>query len=440
MKPLLLVSVAMLSIVTLAAGQVFQENFEYPLGDSLLSHGWALAGTPSYVNSIIITGPPLSFTGYLPSGTGGAVALATSGQDLSSDFTALSSGDVYLWMMVKVASAQWGGDFFCALSPTDVTAMTAKLFAKSSSDGFVFGIGKGNENPAYETEELSFGLTYLVVVKFAFVANGTTNDEISLYTFAPGTSIPVSEPALPDIGPYSESSVADPPLLASITLRQGDPWLGPGVTVDGIFLTDVWDVPLPIQLAFLHAANASGGRVRLDWQTMSELNNFGFNIEKSQDGTNFTRIVNGFVRGNGTTNTPFDYSFTDNNAQPGTWYYRLNQIDLDGSNHHSDAVKVDVLSGGSESAPTSFSLGQNYPNPFNPETRIGYRVSGLGSSVVKLAVYDVLGREVAVLVDGTMAPGTYEVKFDGTGLTSGVYYYRLNAGEYTELRKMVMMK
>jgi len=99
------------------------------------------------------------------------------------------------------------------------------------------------------------------------------------------------------------------------------------------------------------------------------------------------------------------------------------------------------------SRPTGFDLAQNYPNPFNPGTNIRYTVGELGSRqqaignrVVKLAVYDLLGREVAVLVDEQKAPGSYTVAFDATGLASGVYSYRLTAGDYVESRKMVLMK
>ena len=98
-----------------------------------------------------------------------------------------------------------------------------------------------------------------------------------------------------------------------------------------------------------------------------------------------------------------------------------------------------------EELPTEFRLEQNYPNPYNPLTIIKYTVGGTrdqgsGVSTTRLAVYDVLGREVAVLVNELKAPGNYEVTFDGSGLASGVYMYRLTAGAYTESRKMVLIR
>jgi hypothetical protein len=88
--------------------------------------------------------------------------------------------------------------------------------------------------------------------------------------------------------------------------------------------------------------------------------------------------------------------------------------------------------------PTSFELLQNFPNPFNPSTTIQYSIPR--TSRVKLSVYDLLGREVAVLVDGDTAPGSYRVEFDGTRLSSGTYFYRLQAGEFSQTRQLVLMK
>ncbi len=93
-----------------------------------------------------------------------------------------------------------------------------------------------------------------------------------------------------------------------------------------------------------------------------------------------------------------------------------------------------------EVIPRAFVLEQNYPNPFNPSTVIGYRVKGSGYGVVTLKVCDILGRDVAVLVNEKKVPGSYEVKFDGSHLSSGVYFYRLNTEQFVETRKMILMK
>jgi len=102
----------------------------------------------------------------------------------------------------------------------------------------------------------------------------------------------------------------------------------------------------------------------------------------------------------------------------------------------TNPVVTDVVL--SESVPTTFALNQNYPNPFNPTTAIRYQVPA--ATPVRLSLYDLLGREVAVLVDELKAPGGYEVRFDGTGFASGVYLYRLTAGSHVESRRMILMK
>jgi len=103
----------------------------------------------------------------------------------------------------------------------------------------------------------------------------------------------------------------------------------------------------------------------------------------------------------------------------------------------------EIISGTEERStnmPRQFVLSQNYPNPFNPTTKIGFGVSGLGSMGVRLVVCDLLGREVAVLLDEHKAPGRYQVEFDGAKLSSGVYIYRLSAGDFVESKRMILLK
>jgi hypothetical protein len=90
------------------------------------------------------------------------------------------------------------------------------------------------------------------------------------------------------------------------------------------------------------------------------------------------------------------------------------------------------------SPPEGFILHQNYPNPFNPVTSIRYQVPGVTS--VRIAVYDLLGREVSVLLDGRQDAGSYTAEFDGSGLASGVYLYRLQAGDFVQTRRMVLLR
>ncbi|QQS35016.1 MAG: T9SS type A sorting domain-containing protein [Ignavibacteriales bacterium] len=175
----------------------------------------------------------------------------------------------------------------------------------------------------------------------------------------------------------------------------------------------------------------SNGSVQLNWSTASELNNQGFEIERSTNKTDWIKI--GFKEGQGTTTEQQNYSYTDdvNGINISKLYYRLKQMDYDGSYEFTDIVEVTV-------APLKFSLSQNYPNPFNPSTNISWQ-SPVGSHQT-LKVYDVLGREVATLVNEYRDAGSYEVEFDASQLASGVYYYQLRTEKFSETKKMMVVK
>jgi hypothetical protein len=140
----------------------------------------------------------------------------------------------------------------------------------------------------------------------------------------------------------------------------------------------------------------------------------------------------GFVEGNGTTNAPKSYSFTDKSAN-GKTSYRLKQIDRDGKFEYSQTVEMMVVN-----TPKSFALEQNYPNPFNPTTAIGYQLSA--NSFTTLKVYDAIGREVATLVNEVKDAGYYSAQFDGAKLSSGIYFAKLTSSGKTQIRKLVLMK
>jgi photosystem II stability/assembly factor-like uncharacterized protein len=198
--------------------------------------------------------------------------------------------------------------------------------------------------------------------------------------------------------------------------------------------------PLPVQLASFTATVVNGNSVRLDWRTMGEVNNYGFEVQRAMGApTNFVTLPGSFVPGHGTTNEPQVYSYLDQNVPYGRLYYRLKQIDLDGSFHHSEAIAVDVLTDVVEaSTPASYVLKQNYPNPFNPTTTIEFSIPKAG--LVSLSVYNTLGEEVATLVHEELGEGTHRRVFSASGLASGVYVYRLSAGSFVQSRKLVVMK
>ena len=187
---------------------------------------------------------------------------------------------------------------------------------------------------------------------------------------------------------------------------------------------------LPVELTSFSASVVKSS-VTLNWETASELNNHGFEIQRKQAGEWLTV---GFKSGKGTTSEKNNYSFVDDISalNAGTVSYRLRQIDLDGSFDFSNVVEVEYL------ASMDFALQQNYPNPFNPSTSISFSLAQSG--FVNLSVYDVTGSKVAELINGNMQQGVHTVEFNGSGLSSGLYLYRLTQGELTSTKKLNLLK
>jgi hypothetical protein len=206
------------------------------------------------------------------------------------------------------------------------------------------------------------------------------------------------------------------------------------------FYQQTTEVGLPIQLSNLTATVVNQNSVRLDWTTLTKTNNYGSEVQKSQGNqNNYQTIPNSFIPGHGTTIEPHSYSYVDNTASVGLWYYRLKQIDLDGPVHFTEGVQVDVLTGVNEKQlPKEFALDQNYPNPFNPATLIQYALPK--ESSVSLKVYNALGQEVAVLAEGVQQAGEYQVQLDASSLASGTYIYRLTTDKFTSSKKLTVLR
>lgn len=192
---------------------------------------------------------------------------------------------------------------------------------------------------------------------------------------------------------------------------------------------EVTGANVPVELTAF-AARQLDGTVMLDWATATETNNSGFSVERSADNVNFTKIA--FVNGNGTTTERKVYSYTDNTVNSGKYYYRLKQVDFDGSFSYSNAIEVSV------GVPTEFSLSQNYPNPFNPSTTIKFALPT--ASNVKITIYNTIGKEVATLVNGTMEAGTHSAIWNASNNASGMYFFKLEAGNFTATKKMMLIK
>jgi hypothetical protein len=190
---------------------------------------------------------------------------------------------------------------------------------------------------------------------------------------------------------------------------------------------------VPVELTSF-TATANENEVVLNWSTATETNNQGFEVQKSFNGE-FETIA--FVNGHGTTTQTQVYSYSDKNVNAGSYSYRLKQIDFNGTFEYSNAVEVEVI------APAEFNLAQNYPNPFNPSTMISFRLAV--DSKVSMTVFNVLGQEVATLVNTNMVAGSHNVNFDASSLNSGVYIYRVEASgidgtNFVDVKKMILTK
>jgi hypothetical protein len=213
-----------------------------------------------------------------------------------------------------------------------------------------------------------------------------------------------------------------------------------GITDNYIFASGVaeglWRRPLselvtiiPVELTSFTAA-AKGKEVTLNWSTATELNNQGFEVQRKFGNNDFVTV--GSVKGHGTTTSPNHYLFVDKLIDGGKYFYRLKQMDYGGTFEYSNEIEVEVRT------VDKFTLEQNYPNPFNPTTTIGYVLQE--KSNAKLTLLNALGEEIAVLVNEEQNKGYHKVEFNGSKLTSGVYYYRLVAGNFNATKKLLLLK
>ncbi len=227
------------------------------------------------------------------------------------------------------------------------------------------------------------------------------------------------------------------------TLLNLGPFFGSGVAVIPATYTafgtkailTITYVAIPVELTSFTGTVIQDG-VLLKWETATELNNQGFDIERSTSVQSWEKI--GYVPGYGTTTERKSYSFLDENVTSGTYTYRLKQIDFDGTVSYSPEVVVEV-----DGTPSDFGLFQNFPNPFNPSTTIQFQVPQAND--VSIVIYDMLGKEVKSLFTGQVQAGKHTVDWNGTNNTgakvsSGSYIYRMTAGDFVDVKEMIFLK
>jgi hypothetical protein len=333
---------------------------------------------------------------------------------------------MYISSLVDVSAISEG--YFLHIGPDPIgTAFRGRVFIQDDT-GLKFGLSKGVDGAVYTTSTYSTSTTYLLVLKYQIVL-GANNDLVSLFVFADGEDFS-TEPGTPDVGPLDVGTQSDinP---GSIALRQFSSTQN--IIVDGIRVSTGWtEAPLPVELSSFSAIILDN-IVELNWRTETEVSNYGFEVQCSEFGVQSSEWqALGFVDGHGNSNSPKEYSFTDDKVTGGKYSYRLKQIDTDGKFEYSKVIQVDLGS------PGKFELSQNYPNPFNPVTTIRFSLPQSGN--VKLTVYNILGEQVAELVNGFKEAGVHTINFNAENLNSGLYIYKIEANGFVQSRKMTLVK
>ncbi|MBL7816220.1 MAG: T9SS type A sorting domain-containing protein [Saprospiraceae bacterium] len=397
---------------------LFSESFSYTAGDLTANSSGNWTAHSGATGIKIQTSPttPLTFTGYAGSG-GGSVALAnssTNSEDANRAFTTQSSGAVYASFMVRYTSAPTTGDYNVHFRTSTGITM-ARLYARDDGSGNLkLGVSKaGISIFTYATGNYAYNTTYLVVLKYQFVA-GTFNDVFSLFIFSPGNSIPNSEPASPQAtdAPATDGDAAN---LGAFALRQSS--ITPmNSIIGGIRVATTWgQAALPVELLSFSGKNTEGGNL-LTWETASEVNNKGFEVEKSSDGLRFEKV--GFVAGNNKAST---YQFLDNltSARVETsptflTYYRLRQIDNDGKEILSKVISIQ-----NKGAKGSLAV---YPNPVSTHLTIEGIARDEATEGPDFQIFNLLGQQV--LTGKTPSGGR---GLDVSALPQGSYVLKVGA-------------
>ena len=423
-----------------AQTQILVEHFNYVgLNDTsaliYASTNWnthsGIAGQVNLLNSPSDTAGSLKYSNnynwYFNASEGNRIELTQNEtEDVGRDFDMIYNSDtVYTSFLLKVISVPGTSVnyFLHFFSGTGGTTFGGCVWITQGSDNshFRLGVSKRSTGTAsiYGTD-LNLNQTYLVIVAYIFV-NGSNNDISALWINPVLNSLPA--PTITESG--TETDLNN---VGRLGLRQSS---GIGtLEIDEIRIATSWNLaPLPVELSSFSVVVLDNG-VKLNWRTETEVNNYGFEIlRQAQDDT---WQVLGFVEGYGNSNSPKNYSFIDKNVSSGKISYRLKQIDTDGQFEYSKIIEVDFGS------PIKFELSQNYPNPFNPSTTIRFTLPQAGN--VKLTVYNLLGEEVAQLVNEFKEAGVHTINFNASGLNSGVYIYKLEANGLVQTRKMTLLK
>ncbi len=406
---------------TIAVGGTYYQNFDSlgTSGNATLPSKWvvdknttvvrtpgtysgAVTATDQYGGNNMTT---IATNGIYNFGAGDKTTATDRAIGWLSSSTATKSGNLYLWLRNSGAAT---------ITSLTISYNVEKYRNGSNGAGFSIQMFYSTDGTTW----ISAGASFLTIIP------ADTNN--SGYPSAPGSTYAISGQALSGLSIAQDSSLYlawNYSVTAGTTTSNAQ-----ALGIDDFFI----DNALPVELtSFTSTVNEN--KVTLKWTTATEVNNYGFEIQRLLVNSQRSAWENiGFVQGNGNSNSPKNYTFIDEPSGGKEFRYRLKQIDFNGAFEYSEIVDA-ILENVSE-----FKLDQNFPNPFNPSTKISYTIPI--KTNVKLHVYNLLAQMVAELANGIQEAGRYEVTFDGNNLPSGVYFYKLEAGNYAEVKKLLLVK
>lgn len=416
----------------LNAQLLLEENFEYEPGLlSIQSNGnWFVKEV--YQPDIYVINGNLSSKGYASSEQGNYIFIGGSnsqGGIIRRQLKKIVKSSIYISFIImprdtlNLYPSVPDYQFFHLFDSIGLSGGNIYLYKSAVSGSLKVGINKARSDiKVYSDIDIPVMNSALLVLKYC-IYQGEKNDSVKLWINPPLTE---TEPK-PDI--CTGSSSVDLADISELALKQSN--YGGNLFLDGIRVSTSWsDAPLPVELSSF-AGSVRGDKVILDWKTETEIDNYGFDVErKTSVQGDWNKI--GFVYGHGNSNSPKFYSFTDNNIYgSSTCLYRLKQIDKDGSSSFSDEVKIDIV-------PADFILFQNYPNPFNPSTLIRFSLPEDAFTSVK--IYNPVGERISVLLNEYVTRGYHEIYFNASGINSGIYICVVEACGRRKVIKLVLAR
>ncbi len=426
----ILLLILLLPVIT--PSQLFEENFDYSLSKLIaVSSSWSESPTGS-VDIQVVSGN-LSYTDYPSSNIGNMIFLdggASGRSGIRRSFTQITGNGntVYCSFLLSavdlndLGSNLSSGDYFCNF---ETVSSTIKCYVYvrlgSTASTLNFGLAKSSSSSlTWINTDYNFADTHLLVMAYSFQSG---DDAVKLWI---DPDLSGSEP-VPDV---QVTSGTDADAIMYIQYRQRT--ASGNFNVDGIRVSTSWaNAPLPVELTSF-SANVLNNQVLLDWRTATEVNNYGFEIQrKIRNFIDWEKI--GFVFGFGNSNSPHHYYFTDYKPYAGTNVYRLKQIDNDGHFEYSEEVEINFKS------EKEFILYPNYPNPFNPTTKISFYLKA--SVKLSIALFNLLGEEIRKIYDMHLfESGHHTFVIDGSDLPSGVYLMRIRGRRVNAVSKLILSK